>query len=231
MSRLDILILSCLGLFLAAGIAPAQVINACVKSNGALKVVADLAECSSREMQLSWQVQGPPGPIGETGPAGEPGPAGTELHVFDRNGADLGIYAGREGEIHFGNDVKEPHVLWIYFAELGVTAKVNAEDGLHLLDSSTYFFTQPDCQGPAYSRLAGMLLQPNIGSNSAFFVTSTELVTVTVVSAGRTGTTIPSRRRLQRTDNGDGDDSFARDASRPAGGPRPVVPTRSAAGG
>ena len=48
-------------LFLSAA-ASAQVINGCIKSNGTLKI-ADT--CSARETPISWNVQGPPGDMGE----------------------------------------------------------------------------------------------------------------------------------------------------------------------
>ena len=118
--------------------------------------------------------------------------AGAEvLHVFDANGTDLGIFAGREAELLFGDTIGYPRILWIFLPDFGITFKVNPETGKHLLDREEFFFTEPDCQGTAYSQLAGMLLQPNIGSNSAWFVTSTEPVSVVVRSYGETGNTIP----------------------------------------
>lgn len=74
----------CLPCFLAAG-ANAQTINACMnKRNGALRVVADPAQCKRSETFISWnQVvaagpQGPAGPQGEQGLQGPPGPQGPQ---------------------------------------------------------------------------------------------------------------------------------------------------------
>src|SRR5262249_3369703 len=86
--------------------ASAQVIHACVKSsNGAVKIVADPAQCSANETPLEWGVQGPqgePGADGAPGADGQPGeqgPPGPVLHVFDALGVDLGIFDGRPHEL------------------------------------------------------------------------------------------------------------------------------------
>jgi hypothetical protein len=51
-------------------------IQACVKANGGLRVVADVSSCKQHEQPLVWNVQGPVGPVGPAGPAGPVGPAG-----------------------------------------------------------------------------------------------------------------------------------------------------------
>ena len=54
--------------------ASAQVINACVGNGSGLpRIVNDLSGCHPNESPLSWNVQGPPGPMGDPGPMGEPG--------------------------------------------------------------------------------------------------------------------------------------------------------------
>jgi hypothetical protein len=51
----------------------AQVIHACVKNGGTLKIVADPAQCGQGDTPLSWNAQGPPGEPGEPGPPGTDG--------------------------------------------------------------------------------------------------------------------------------------------------------------
>ena len=54
-----LLILALLTLFPFA--ASAQVINACVKPSGLLRVVSDSAECKANENSIQWNGQGPQG--------------------------------------------------------------------------------------------------------------------------------------------------------------------------
>lgn len=57
--------------------ANAQVINACYNSrNGDLRRVDDPSECRTREMPLSWHIEGPQGPEGPAGPMGATGATG-----------------------------------------------------------------------------------------------------------------------------------------------------------
>src|SRR5262245_56021750 len=80
-------------LLLAPFTASAQVIHACVKNGGSLKIVTDPAQCGGGETPLSWNVQGPPGEPGTDGADGGPGPQGPPgpvLHVFDASDNDLG---------------------------------------------------------------------------------------------------------------------------------------------
>jgi len=92
--------------------ASAQVINACVKRSGILKIVPDPSFCGNSETPISWNMQGPPGPPGEPGMDGEPGapgepgmdgepgpqgPPGPTLSVFDVNGRDLGLLRSKYG--------------------------------------------------------------------------------------------------------------------------------------
>src|SRR5687768_14212547 len=60
-----------------------NVITACVKRDGKLRVVADASRCRHRERVLTWSVgsnggEGPPGPAGPPGPTGPPGPPGAQ---------------------------------------------------------------------------------------------------------------------------------------------------------
>jgi hypothetical protein len=55
-----------------------SVIEACyAKSTGAVRIVVNSAGCKSGEVAISWNQQGPQGPMGSTGPAGATGPAGS----------------------------------------------------------------------------------------------------------------------------------------------------------
>ena len=84
----------------------AQVINACARNNnGALRIVSDPADCSSRETPISWNQQGPQGDAGEPGTAGEPGSDAAVLFVFDVNGAELGIFLGGNSFFHEPSEV------------------------------------------------------------------------------------------------------------------------------
>jgi len=74
--RLNITVL--VGVFSAlfASSASAQVINACVNSvTGTVRIVTDPSDCRPPDSSLSWNVQGPAGPMGAPGPMGEPGKA------------------------------------------------------------------------------------------------------------------------------------------------------------
>ena len=51
-------------------------INACVKSNGDLKIVSNSSDCKGHEQLLTWNVQGATGPVGPAGPTGPAGPKG-----------------------------------------------------------------------------------------------------------------------------------------------------------
>jgi|GEM_PF-3360075 len=59
-----------------ASSASAQVINACVNdATGFVRIVSDPNDCRPPDSPVSWNVQGPAGPMGATGPMGEPGKA------------------------------------------------------------------------------------------------------------------------------------------------------------
>ena len=50
-----------------------QVIQACVRKDGRLRLVAERADCRRTERPVSWNVRGPQGAPGPAGPAGPPG--------------------------------------------------------------------------------------------------------------------------------------------------------------
>ena len=138
--RLFVLATTLALLFSAA--ATAEVISACVKPNGGMRIVAPGTECRGDETPISWNVQGPPGADGMdgtdgmdggTGPEGPPGPS---LRVIDGAGDVLGIpYDDRR----FFNE------------EIGASFSIAI-----LLEPSllkTLFFDAPGCTGQAYMDL------------------------------------------------------------------------------
>jgi hypothetical protein len=67
------------GLFtltVVGGVALAQddTIEACVKSNGEVRIVDGAGDCKDNETPLSWNITGPVGPVGPAGPEGPSGP-------------------------------------------------------------------------------------------------------------------------------------------------------------
>ena len=80
--RLPTLLLISLALCLVGTTASAEVINACVKPNGGMRIVAATTECRGDETPISWNVQGPKGDMGDPGMDGEPGPAGPSLRAL-----------------------------------------------------------------------------------------------------------------------------------------------------
>ena len=53
-----------------------QVINACVKKRGAMRIVSDLSECKRRETPLSWNQVGAQGEPGASRPRSGSGSLG-----------------------------------------------------------------------------------------------------------------------------------------------------------
>jgi hypothetical protein len=53
-------------------------IQACVRKDGRLRLVAEKADCRKRERPISWNVRGPQGPVGPAGADGAPGPSGAD---------------------------------------------------------------------------------------------------------------------------------------------------------
>jgi hypothetical protein len=105
---------------------------------------------------------------------------GQVLHVFDRNGADVGIYAG--GQHGFAGAVQPPFEFEVYLPGHGVTFAVNPENGTNVVGVTTYLFTEPDCTGQTYAKVAGRLLQPPFGTEELFFATSTAPVLISPVA-------------------------------------------------
>src|SRR5262249_7942978 len=59
-----------------SGQSTTQQINACVKDDGQMRIVSLPTGCKRGESPLTWNVEGPTGPIGLQGPKGDIGPAG-----------------------------------------------------------------------------------------------------------------------------------------------------------
>jgi hypothetical protein len=124
---------------------------------------------------------GPAGPVGPAGPAGPIGPRGTAgtngvnglrgdkgdtgatgpagagvLRVLDAAGTEVGMLALSNGV------VREIDGMWVQLALNNTTA--SATEGFASCSTTigwcaTYFFAQPDCQGPAYLLTASSLVQ------------------------------------------------------------------------
>jgi hypothetical protein len=129
------------------------------------------------------------------------------LHVFDSDGVDLGIYAGRQSGGGDNNGPVHGIIVWIYLPDPGVSLKVHSDTGLHVTERSDFYFTESSCKGTAYAQYAGMLMQPwENGSNGEFVITSPGSVTVSVrsKSTSTNGATscyeenVPNERRLSR---------------------------------
>ena len=81
MKRFALLILAILllagAVLVSAHGGDANLVHACVKSNGQVTILLDPnATCKDNETALDWGIVGPPGPQGEPGPQGPAGPQG-----------------------------------------------------------------------------------------------------------------------------------------------------------
>jgi hypothetical protein len=155
MSRITLalsLALSLAVVFLGS-IVSAQVINGCAKTkNGALRIVADPADCTSRETPISWNQVGPQGAPGvdgvdgvdgEPGPQGEPGPegpAGPSLRVFDALGTELGWLVNRNTE----------RIYRVFLESINAAALFGVSGGLLADVYDGVYFNGLDCTGQAF---------------------------------------------------------------------------------
>jgi len=110
--RLNITVL--VGVFSAlfASSASAQVINACVNdATGFVRIVTDSSECRPPDSPISWNVQGPAGPMGQPGPMGEPGKA---LDVGEVVRIELPATTGFDTVwfVPFGKALLVDHIVW-----------------------------------------------------------------------------------------------------------------------
>jgi hypothetical protein len=84
-------------IYLAAG--ESSQITGCV--NKKTQVLRVSEKCGSAESKISWSIQGPAGPKGDTGAAGQAAPASNALafhQVIDAKGKVLGNFLGATGE-------------------------------------------------------------------------------------------------------------------------------------
>jgi hypothetical protein len=127
----------------AAGPASSDVINACVSTQGSLRIVQNLADCKKSEAPLFWNIEGPTGPSGANGARGEPGPAGSVLRVLDATGRELGIFGG------FGADRGK---MFVFHQTLGVFVLLEQRSGSGDIEefAGDARFAGLNCQGQAY---------------------------------------------------------------------------------
>jgi type VI secretion system secreted protein Hcp len=90
----------------ASGASTTQTINACVRSDGELRLVSAAANCRRDETALSWNTVGQQGPQGaqgiagrdgQTGPQGPAGPAGVSAANPDATTANVMITGQKQG--------------------------------------------------------------------------------------------------------------------------------------
>ena len=146
----------------------AQVINACVKPNGTLKVTTTAGNCGNNESPISWNVQGPqgskgdPGDPGMDGEPGSPGPPGPALHVFAANGTDIGLSVGEVG-------LRDAGVFKVLLIDSGILIELSNKDGTLQTASRPLLFEEEGCPttGTPFVTVHG-------GTPGALFMNGTE---------------------------------------------------------
>ena len=141
------------------------VIQACVKPNGNLRIVASPADCNANETPLAWNQQGPPGQDGapgEPGEQGEPGPPGTsgaQLSVFDATGAEIGLLVD--------SSLGEQFIVYLESVDATILLAV---DGTWLVESpgGQIIFEDFDCQGQGFVPLE--FVARVTGESGRFFI-------------------------------------------------------------
>jgi hypothetical protein len=71
-----IAVLFVVGISVSVAAAQGEVIQACVRPGGQLRIIDASDECRNNEQLLEWNIQGIPGPQGEKGDPGDLGPPG-----------------------------------------------------------------------------------------------------------------------------------------------------------
>lgn len=93
--------------------------------------------------------QGPQGPQGDPGAQGPPGPTGQQLHLYDANGQDLGIYLYDAQGNSLGSKAHRT-----YMSTLGLIIPIS-ENWNNYADISAndqpIYFDQPGCMGKMFS--------------------------------------------------------------------------------
>ncbi len=157
-------------LLLAPPHAGADTINACAKkTNGTLRLVADLGQCTSNEAPISWESEGPQGPAG---PQGEPAPAPPR---FELVGFTSATFDGDEGVLGFTLACQ---------AEFPGTRMCFTQEALNVVDV-------PLLAGRAWIRLS-----PSLSSNTNTFEGASNKHCFVWGSLGTTGQLMDSQGRL-----------------------------------
>jgi type VI secretion system secreted protein Hcp len=138
-----VLIFSGVGVYAAAQQSDgSQILYACKKDNGQLRLVDQNASCGPNEEKIFWNVEGPAGPMGAQGPAGKDGidgkdgavgpqgPPGVSLPVGDGNSVrNYDVYM-KLGTIK-GESAAEEYLDWILLTgvEFDASQVVNTGGG------------------------------------------------------------------------------------------------------
>lgn len=123
-------------------------IEACVRnSNGSIRIVATVNDCSGNETPYTWNTEGPPGP---QGPPGLPGPSGPQLIVVDSQQNEVGIV------LDFNHVARYTGTYWVRFpvTQIGIRQS-NAAWGQ--TGSVQMLYQTPDCSGTAFIQTGGPL--------------------------------------------------------------------------
>lgn len=81
-----------------------QILYACTKDNGQIRLVDQSTSCGPNEEKIFWNVEGPAGPMGEQGPAGKDGVDGKDGAVGPQGPPGVSLPAG-EGNSVLNYDV------------------------------------------------------------------------------------------------------------------------------
>ncbi|TSC62760.1 MAG: hypothetical protein G01um101448_462 [Parcubacteria group bacterium Gr01-1014_48] len=136
------------------------VLTACVNRTGIMRLLDTTNpnnKCRRDETNVSWNVQGqtglqgPQGEQGEKGDKGEQGSSGRQLHIYDANGQDLGIWSGGNNNAEHIRTFDTDLELFFYFTNDNTGAnyvpQIIGVGGTHKF----FFFEELDCQGPIFS--------------------------------------------------------------------------------
>jgi len=149
-----------------SGASTTQQINACVTDNGQMRIVGDATACKRGETPLTWNVQGPVGPIGPqgskgdtgpmgpqgaTGPIGQPGPVGPEGLQGPEGERGLIGPGARQVVDTLGQDVG---TLWSEDHAIRLIDGVSVSLWLHTTgfhpQSQIFVHESNDCSGPRF---------------------------------------------------------------------------------
>ena len=145
-----------------------DVINACMKKNGNLRVIDEGEACRRNEQPLFWNVQGPQGeqgPKGDTGDQGPEGPPGQgSASVVDANGEVLGALIGVRLTTNFHTQQSDA-VIYNYltvFSDNGYFTELRGDDGrITTSIGSQVYYTARSCKGQTF--VHGSTLRGTVG--------------------------------------------------------------------